>query len=56
MIVCGSGPRSYETQIILRNKGINKDTKNVQGGIGMILFSDPEFAPPGYSSPFSREK
>ncbi len=28
-------------------------SKNVQGGIGMILCSAPEFAPEGYSSPFS---
>jgi len=45
LLVCGSGPRSYETQILLRSLGINNDTKNVQGGIGMIMFSDPEFAP-----------
>ena len=53
MLICGSGPRSYEAQLVLREKGI-KNTKNVQGGIGMILFSDAEFAPEGYSSPFSQ--
>ncbi|MCD6273974.1 MAG: FAD-dependent oxidoreductase [Deltaproteobacteria bacterium] len=45
LLVCGSGPRSYEAQLLLRNQGINNDTKNVQGGIGMIMFSDPEFVP-----------
>ena len=53
-LVCGSGPRSYEAQIILRSEGINAHTQNIQGGIGMILCSDPDFAPEGYSSPFSK--
>jgi len=53
-LVCGSGPRSYEAQFILRAEGINADTQNIQGGIGMILCSDPGFAPEGYSSPFSK--
>jgi rhodanese-related sulfurtransferase len=43
-LVCGSGPRSYESQLFLREKGY-KDTKNVQGGIGMIKYSDPDFSP-----------
>ena len=47
-LVCGSGPRSYEAQLLLRYKGINADTLNIQGGIGMILVSDPDFAPEGY--------
>ncbi len=46
-LICGSGPRSYEAQLILRARGINKNTKNVQGGIGMLLQSDYEFAPKG---------
>jgi NADPH-dependent 2,4-dienoyl-CoA reductase/sulfur reductase-like enzyme/rhodanese-related sulfurtransferase len=53
-LVCGSGPRSYEAQLVLRAEGINADTRNIQGGIGMILFSAPDFAPEGYSSPFSK--
>ena len=53
-LVCGSGPRSYEAQIVLRSEGINAHTQNIQGGIGMILCSDPDFAPEGYSSPFSK--
>jgi NADPH-dependent 2,4-dienoyl-CoA reductase/sulfur reductase-like enzyme/rhodanese-related sulfurtransferase len=43
-LVCGSGPRSYESQLFLREKGYKK-TKNVQGGIGMIKYSDPDFSP-----------
>jgi NADPH-dependent 2,4-dienoyl-CoA reductase/sulfur reductase-like enzyme/rhodanese-related sulfurtransferase len=43
-LVCGSGPRSYEAQLFLREKGY-KETKNVQGGIGMIKYSDPDFSP-----------
>ena len=43
-LVCGSGPRSYEAQLFLRDRGI-RNTKNIQGGMGMIKLSDPEFAP-----------
>ncbi len=43
-MVCGSGPRSYESQLFLRDKGY-QETKNVQGGIGMIKYSDPDFSP-----------
>jgi len=43
-LICGSGPRSYEAQLLLRSKGI-KETKNIQGGVGMVKFSDPDFAP-----------
>lgn len=35
-LLCGSGPRSYEVQIILSAHGI-KNTKNIQGGYGMLL-------------------
>ncbi|CAN2041164.1 Pyridine nucleotide-disulfide oxidoreductase [Candidatus Magnetomoraceae bacterium gMMP-15] len=45
LLVCGSGARSYEAQIVLRSKGINNNTKNIHGGIGMIKLSDPDFAP-----------
>jgi NADPH-dependent 2,4-dienoyl-CoA reductase/sulfur reductase-like enzyme/rhodanese-related sulfurtransferase len=41
-LICGSGQRSYEAQLVLRRHGIN-DTINVQGGIKMIMFSDPAF-------------
>jgi NADPH-dependent 2,4-dienoyl-CoA reductase/sulfur reductase-like enzyme/rhodanese-related sulfurtransferase len=41
-LVCGSGPRSYEAQLLLRSKGIS-DTKNIQGGIKMLQLTDPEF-------------
>ncbi len=39
-ILCGTGPRSYEIQIILDSKGIS-NTKNIQGGYGMILAIHP---------------
>lgn len=48
LLICGSGPRSYESQIVLRDRGINKNTRNIQGGIGMVLMSDPDFPPSGY--------
>jgi NADPH-dependent 2,4-dienoyl-CoA reductase/sulfur reductase-like enzyme/rhodanese-related sulfurtransferase len=41
-LVCGSGPRSYEAQLVLRHHGID-ETVNVQGGIKMIMFCDPAF-------------
>ena len=47
LLICGSGPRSYEAQLLLRNHGINNNTRNIQGGIGMVMLSDPEFAPEG---------
>jgi len=45
MLVCGSGARSYEAQLLLKSEGINANTQNIQGGIGMIKFSEPEFLP-----------
>ena len=44
-LVCGSGSRSYETQLMLRHENANADTRNIQGGIGMIQKLDPEFVP-----------
>ncbi len=35
-LLCGSGPRSYEVQLILADHGIN-NTKNIQGGYGLLL-------------------
>ena len=43
-LVCGTGPRSYEAQLLLREKGI-KGTRNVQGGMGFIKTCFPEFVP-----------
>jgi rhodanese-related sulfurtransferase len=43
-LICGSGPRSYEAQLLLESKGI-ADTRNVQGGIKMIKSTDPDFSP-----------
>lgn len=39
-IICGTGPRSYETQIFLNSRGIT-NTRNVQGGYGMVLAIHP---------------
>jgi len=39
-IICGTGPRSYETQVFLNSKGIT-NTRNVQGGYGMVLAIHP---------------
>jgi len=41
-ILCNTGARSYEAQILLKNNGI-VNTKNIQGGYGMILVIDKEF-------------
>jgi NADPH-dependent 2,4-dienoyl-CoA reductase/sulfur reductase-like enzyme/rhodanese-related sulfurtransferase len=43
-LICGSGPRSYEAQLLLRQKGIT-DTLNIQGGVKMLKSTDPDFAP-----------
>ncbi|MGD8542288.1 MAG: FAD-dependent oxidoreductase [Desulfobacteraceae bacterium] len=43
-LICGSGPRSYEAQLLLRSRGIG-ETRNIQGGVGMVKLSDPDFAP-----------
>lgn len=43
-LICGSGPRSYEAQLLLRQKGIGA-TLNIQGGIKMLKSTDPDFAP-----------
>ncbi|MGD9009317.1 MAG: FAD-dependent oxidoreductase [Desulfobacteraceae bacterium] len=43
-LICGSGPRSYEAQLLLRQKGIT-DTLNIQGGIKMLKSTDPDFTP-----------
>ena len=44
-LVCGSGPRSYEAQLLLRYRNVNNDTRNIQGGIGMLKAIDPDFMP-----------
>ena len=44
LLICGSGPRSYESQLLLRHCGI-KNTRNIQGGVGMVIRSDPDFVP-----------
>jgi len=41
-LLCGTGPRAYETQIFLSSKGITH-TRLIQGGFAMIRATDPEF-------------
>ncbi|MCD4744512.1 MAG: FAD-dependent oxidoreductase [Desulfobacteraceae bacterium] len=41
-LLCNTGPRSYEAQIVLKNNGIT-NTKNIQGGYGMLIVIAPEF-------------
>lgn len=43
-LICGSGPRSYEAQLLLRQKGI-MNTRNIQGGVKMLKSTDPDFTP-----------
>jgi NADPH-dependent 2,4-dienoyl-CoA reductase/sulfur reductase-like enzyme/rhodanese-related sulfurtransferase len=43
-LICGSGPRSYEAQLLLRNQGV-VNTRNVQGGMKMLQSCAPEFMP-----------
>lgn len=45
-LLCNTGPRSYEAQLLLKSHGI-RDTLNVQGGYGMLMTSDPEFTSAG---------
>ncbi|MFP4285346.1 MAG: FAD-dependent oxidoreductase [Desulfovermiculus sp.] len=44
MLLCDTGPRSYEAQLVLRSHNIN-ETSNLQGGFGMIKASVPDFIP-----------
>jgi NADPH-dependent 2,4-dienoyl-CoA reductase/sulfur reductase-like enzyme/rhodanese-related sulfurtransferase len=41
-LICDTGPRSYESQLILKANGIS-NSKNVQGGYGMLSRSNPDF-------------
>lgn len=41
-LLCDTGPRSYEAQILLENNGIT-NTRNIQGGYGMIIVTDQDF-------------
>ncbi|MDJ0780571.1 MAG: FAD-dependent oxidoreductase [Desulfosarcinaceae bacterium] len=43
-LICGSGPRSYEAQLLLRQKGI-ANTRNIMGGVKMLKSTDPDFLP-----------
>lgn len=41
-LLCDTGPRSYEAQVFLTSRGIQK-TRNIQGGFAMIKVTDPAF-------------
>ena len=41
-LICGTGARSYESQIILTQNGFT-NTKNIQGGYAMLAAVAPEF-------------
>jgi rhodanese-related sulfurtransferase len=41
-LLCGTGARSYEAQIILAQNGF-AHTKNIQGGYAMLAATTPEF-------------
>lgn len=41
-LICDTGPRAYEAQVFLSEKGIN-NTRNIQGGIAMVRMTDPAF-------------
>lgn len=41
-LICDTGPRSYEAQVLLAAAGIKK-TRNIQGGVAMIKMTDPYF-------------
>ncbi len=41
-VVCDTGTRSYEAQIVLVSKGIT-NTRNVQGGLSLVKVNDPNF-------------
>lgn len=42
-VVCDTGTRSYEAQLVLRAAGINNN-RNVQGGLSLVKVLDPNFA------------
>lgn len=41
-LLCDTGPRSYEAQVVLRARGI-LNTRNIQGGMAMIRVTDSSF-------------
>jgi NADPH-dependent 2,4-dienoyl-CoA reductase/sulfur reductase-like enzyme len=41
-LVCGTGARSYECQILLNQKGFT-NIRNVQGGHAMLMATNPDF-------------
>ncbi len=43
-LLCGTGARSYESQVFLNQQGFNR-IKNVQGGYAVLAMTDPGFIP-----------
>lgn len=41
-LICDTGPRSYEAQVVLSAAGIH-NTRNIQGGLAMVRMTDPSF-------------
>lgn len=41
-LICGTGARSYESQVFLNQQGF-KQVKNIQGGSAVLSVTDPEF-------------
>lgn len=41
-LVCGTGARSYECQVLLNQKGFT-NIRNVQGGHAMLMATNPDF-------------
>ena len=41
-LICDTGPRSYEAQVLLAAEGIT-NTRNIQGGFAMVKMTDPQF-------------
>ncbi len=42
-LICGTGARSYESQVFLNQQGF-KQVKNIQGGSAVLSVTDPDFA------------
>lgn len=41
-VLCDTGTRSYEAQVVLVSKGIT-NTRNIQGGFSLVQVNDPDF-------------
>ncbi|MEH0020522.1 MAG: FAD-dependent oxidoreductase [Desulfobacter sp.] len=43
-LLCGTGARSYESQVFLNQKGFHR-IRNIQGGYAVLAMTDPAFIP-----------